>query len=36
MRLIVDGLALRAAREPGLDLDQLRRALNVQLERLLS
>jgi AcrR family transcriptional regulator len=36
MRLIVDGLALRAAREPGLDLDQLRRALNVQLERLVS
>jgi hypothetical protein len=36
IRLIVDGLALRAAREPGLDLDELRQALNVQLERLLS
>jgi len=36
MRLIVDGLTLRAAREPGLDLDQLRQALNLQLERLLS
>jgi hypothetical protein len=36
MRLIVDGLTLRAAREPGLDLDELRRALQQQLERLLS
>lgn len=36
MRLIVDGLTLRAAREPSLDLEHLRRALNEQLEPLLS
>jgi AcrR family transcriptional regulator len=36
MRLIVDGLTLRAAREPGLDLEHLRRTLKEQIEPLLS
>jgi AcrR family transcriptional regulator len=36
VRIIVDGLTLRAAREPGLDLDELRRALQVQIAHLLA
>ena len=36
MRLLVDGLTLRAAREPGLDLGELRRALQVQIDHLLA
>ena len=36
MRLLVDGLTLRAAREPGLDLDRLRQALKDQFDSLLS
>lgn len=36
IRVIVDGLTLRAAREPGLDLGELRRALQVQIDHLLA
>lgn len=36
IRFIVDGMALRAAREPGLDPDELRTALNDMLGHLLS
>lgn len=36
IRLVVDGMMLRAAREPSLDLGELRRALELQLDQLLS
>jgi hypothetical protein len=36
VRIIVDGITLRAAREPGLDLGELRRALQVQMDHLLA
>jgi hypothetical protein len=36
VRLVVDGLTLRAAREPGLDANEIRAALELLVEPLLS
>jgi hypothetical protein len=36
VRLVVDGLTLRAAREPALDADEIRAALELLVEPLLS